>query len=230
MRMRSLLVTLAVVAVCGQVGSEALAGPGPGERCRMLKLSATGARARELLRCHVRAIGFAMQAVPACLAAADAKLARAFARAERQALCRRALAVAQAGSIGFVASLLASAEPTPVPTPSPTPSPSPMFTGCGNGVVEPGEPCDGQTSAPPRAPSRCRPCAVVRSAPASTGRSRRSPTSASCRACPACWARCARRPTPAGEWHTRARHLRGGRRLRSRRLKRCGPAARPCAT
>jgi len=145
MRVRSLLVTVLAVAFTGQLGTEAAGGADAGERCRMLKLSATGTHARELVRCHVRAIGLGMTVVPACLASADAKLARTFARAEKVVGCPPALAAAQAESEQFVATLLSRAEPTPVPTPSPTPSPSPQFTGCGNGVVETGEQCDGQS-------------------------------------------------------------------------------------
>jgi len=145
---RSILPTLMLV-VTGGLGSVALAAPDAGERCRMVKLSAAGAHARELLRCHVRGIRVALPAVPACLAAADAKLARSFARAEARATCPPSLAAAHAASAGFVAELLAVAAPTPVPTPSPTPSPSPMFTGCGNGVVEAGEQCDGQAYCAP---------------------------------------------------------------------------------
>lgn len=144
MRVRSLLLTLAVVILPGKLAPESFAAPDAGERCRMIKLSAAGAHAREVLRCHVRAIGFAMATVPSCLAAADAKFARTFARAEAKTSCPPSLAAAQATSAQFVADLLASAAPTPVPTHSPTPGPSPMFTGCGNGLVETGEQCDGQ--------------------------------------------------------------------------------------
>jgi hypothetical protein len=144
MCLRSLLRTLVVVAA-GGLATAAVAGVDAGERCRMLKLSATSTHARELVRCHVRAIGFAMTVVPSCLATADAKLARTFARAEKRAGCPPTIAEAQDESARFVAALLARAAPTPVPTPSPTPSPSPQFTGCGNAVVEAGEQCDGQS-------------------------------------------------------------------------------------
>jgi len=126
------------------VAAPASAAPPIGERCRAAKLHATGAHALALLRCHASAIGKAAPVKAACLAAADAKLARAFSRAESKADCPPALAAAQAQSQAFVAALIASAQPTPVPTATPAPTATPSSTGCGNGVVEGTEQCDGQ--------------------------------------------------------------------------------------
>jgi hypothetical protein len=144
MRVRSTLLALALVVVVVLLAAGAQGKPDAGERCRMLKLGATGAYVRDLLRCHVRGLGFGLPPVPSCLAAADAKLVRTFARAEKLATCGPSLSGAQGSASSLVATLVASAAPTPVPTPAPTPTPSPMFTGCGNGVVESGEQCDGQ--------------------------------------------------------------------------------------
>jgi hypothetical protein len=120
------------------------AAPDAGTRCRTTKIAATGAHAQETLRCHTRAIGRGVQVAPSCLAAADAKLARGFTRAEKKTVCPPSLAAAQAESAAFVVALLAAAAPTPVVTPSPTPTPTPHSTGCGNGIVEGAERCDGQ--------------------------------------------------------------------------------------
>lgn len=142
MSIRCLAAALLVATV---VASRAEAGPSPADRCRMIKIDATAAHARDVLRCHTRAIGLGLaQPVPACLGAADAKLVRAFARAEKRAACPPTLATAQGTSAAFVAAVLAAAQPTPGPTPSPTPGASPGTPGCGNHVVESGEQCDGQ--------------------------------------------------------------------------------------
>lgn len=100
------------------------------------------------LRCHGRALAQGSPVQLSCLAVADNRLAKAFARAERRAACPPALESAQAQSEAFVAALVASAEPTPAPTASPTPTPVPTPSptpGCGNGIVDPGEQCDGQS-------------------------------------------------------------------------------------
>jgi hypothetical protein len=126
-----------------------VAGPAPaassaGERCRVAKLVATAVHAAGVVRCRARAIARGSTVSDACLGAADARLARAFARAEEKAPCPPVLDDARAQSIVFVTALLASAQPTPQPTATPGPSPTPASTGCGNGVVESGEQCDGQ--------------------------------------------------------------------------------------
>lgn len=118
------------------------AGPDGATRCRMLKLSAIATNVRAQLRCHVRAMGIGMSVVPSCLAGADAKLTHALAHADDVGDCPPDLATARAESAAFVARGLELVAPTPTPTPRVTPSPA--FTGCGNGVIEPGEQCDGE--------------------------------------------------------------------------------------
>ena len=149
MRARKPLAVAVLIVSVLQHAAGADARPDGATRCRMLKLSAIAAHAHAHVRCHARAIGFGMSVVPSCLASADAKLARAFARADDAGECPPDLAVAGAASESFVAQALALTRPTPSPTPTPAPTPSPAFTGCGNGVVESGEQCDGQVFCQP---------------------------------------------------------------------------------
>ena len=140
---RPLVTAILIVSILRFAGPAAARPDGP-SRCRMLKLGAIATHAHAQLRCHLRALGFGMSVVPACLASADAKLARSIAHADQVGGCPPDRATAQDASAAFVARALALVQPPPSPTPTPMPTPSPAFTGCGNDVVEPGEQCDGQ--------------------------------------------------------------------------------------
>jgi hypothetical protein len=120
------------------------------ERCRIAKLDAIAMATAGALRCWSQSVRRGgSSADPACLAAADAKLARAFARADKKGACPPAIADAAQSIATFVAAQAASTAPpaaTATPAPTATPSGSP---GCGNGVVDAGEHCDGGTYCTP---------------------------------------------------------------------------------
>ena len=144
--MRIGLVTTVVVtalSLCCQVASAA--APGDAQRCRTTKLAAIATNVTAGLRCVAQRVKEnAPDVDPVCLARADDKLARVFARADRLGACPPALAEARAAIASFVAAqaaiVLAGPTPTPLPTPVPTPAGS---AGCGNGITDAGENCDG---------------------------------------------------------------------------------------
>ncbi len=75
------------------------------------------------------------------------KLQRAFERAEKLGSCPPTLIDAQLSTLAFAAQIRSGGlpgtpTPTPTPSPSPSPTPPPPVT-CGDGVVDPGESCDG---------------------------------------------------------------------------------------
>jgi hypothetical protein len=115
-----------------------------GERCRIAKLDAIGTATAGELRCWSQGLRRGRSdADPACLAAADAKLVRAFARADGDGACPPAAADAAQAITSFVAAQAASTSP-PVATATPAPTATPSGSGgCGNGIVEEGEHCDG---------------------------------------------------------------------------------------
>jgi len=136
---RSAFLGAAALVVCLLAAGAARAAQDPADRCRVAKLTAIAAAASGGLRCHSGAIRRGGPAAdPACLQAVAARLASAFQRAERRAGCPPTAAQAQASIEAFVAARAAEVRQTPPPAPTPTPVP-----GCGNGVTDPGERCDG---------------------------------------------------------------------------------------
>lgn len=125
------------------------------ERCRIAKLSAISAATATGLRCWSQAIRQGRSGPDLeCVLPPDGKLQRAFARAEKHGPCPPTALDAGLSIFAFVSAQGASvlpppvptATPTPAPTASPAPSPDASATpppGCGNGLVEPGEHCDG---------------------------------------------------------------------------------------
>jgi hypothetical protein len=121
------------------LASAAGAAPDLEDRCRIAKLNAIAAATSAGLRCHVQALRRGETVDDACLL--RDRLSRAFARAERLAPCPPTLGDAQLAVLAFVTAQGASVNPpSPTPTAVPVPTPTP---GCGNGVTEPGESCDG---------------------------------------------------------------------------------------
>lgn len=132
--------------------SAALSGT---DRCRIAKLNAIAAETTRLLRCWVKAIRRGEPPEPTCLVQPPpSKLQRAFERAERHGPCPPTVFEAQLATLAFANAQAQSvsspptptptptATPTPTPTLSPSPTPAPPVT-CGDGVVDPGENCDG---------------------------------------------------------------------------------------
>lgn len=121
--------------------------PSPDARCRIAKLDAIAAATAGALRCWSQSLRRGhVEAAPACLAAAEAKLVRRFARADAGGACPPAAAAAIDAISTYVAARVESTMPvaTVTPAPSAAPSVSPTAaTGCGNGTVEAGEHCDG---------------------------------------------------------------------------------------
>lgn len=131
------VVVLLAHGVAGAAHSDA-------ERCRVTKLRGISVSTLAHLGCVARIVKHGLPIDQICSAAADAKLVRTFARAERVESCPPSLAAAQAAIASFVAAQSAAvlATPTPLPTATPTPTATPL-PGCGNGLTEPGENCDG---------------------------------------------------------------------------------------
>ncbi|HEY8515196.1 MAG TPA: hypothetical protein VIS07_06770 [Candidatus Binatia bacterium] len=129
--------------------SAALSGA---ERCRIAKLNAIAAEVRRLLQCEAQAIRRGQEPAGCLVPAPPSRLQRAFERAEKLGTCPPTLAEAQLATLSFALQIRGgvSATPTPAPTatpiltPSASPSPTPTTPAtCGNGVVDPGENCDG---------------------------------------------------------------------------------------
>lgn len=114
------------------------------ERCRQTKLAAIAAGTSTTFKCFAQALRSGASVDPACLAQAEARLAQAFTRAERFVPCPPTSAEAYAALAPYVAQQAARVAAAPTATPAPTPTPGPTSAPvCGNGVVEPGEKCDG---------------------------------------------------------------------------------------
>ena len=134
--------------LAGIVGATLLLGHGvagaaplsAAERCRVVKIGGISASTVAHLGCVAQAVKHARPVAASCVANADAKLVRAFTRAEKVASCPPSLASAQADIASFVATQSAAVLATPTPTATPAATPLP---GCGNGLTEPGENCDG---------------------------------------------------------------------------------------
>jgi hypothetical protein len=112
--------------------------PGTGA-CPARKLTAAGRKVARRLRCQMRDPGQVLE----CFARSDARFIDGFARADAKGPCG-----GDAGTIESRADAFASSVGTPIagPPPSTTSTTSTTVPGlCGNGIVDPGEQCDGQS-------------------------------------------------------------------------------------
>jgi hypothetical protein len=151
--MRTRVVGTVLVVLSVHAGVAQSAALTRAERCRVGKLAAVGVAVAASLRCVARAVREHASAVDAsCLATADERLARAFARVEARNAgpCAPDLAAARADVAALVNAQASVVLATPTPAPSATPGPTGVASpGCGNGIVEAGEKCDGASYCDP---------------------------------------------------------------------------------
>jgi len=125
------------------LASPARAGD-PASMCAAAKLKAAAHRLVDDVRCETTALRLGAAVDPACLARADAKLAAAFARAEKAGGCLTTGDAPGAGAIvdDALTALLGALPHTTTTSTSTTTSTLPSAV-CGNGIRETGEQCDG---------------------------------------------------------------------------------------
>lgn len=114
-------------------------------RCKIAKLRAVTTHHRARLGCYKKALAADRAVDTRCLFRARGILAEAFGRAEARGECSPSVVVVSAlderAADQMAFAILAVEAPAPTPLPEPTP---PSGAICGNGVVEPGEVCDGE--------------------------------------------------------------------------------------